>query len=259
MSATHLGTIKTTNPGAQTNSSVTEGVTHTIIKTMSHVEAASPTSHPALGSGISVLGSVAFLINIGITYEPGEVATVIYNYGRAVASDDSNLSVSLNTDFGTRGNVSATPRGPTEFFESDCSLEQVSILRHPRYKSIPEADKEILGAMIQNGVLDNDGLPRSRNLSIFKKTKECAEKIINGQVSYLAKKYVWRQRRLNVNWAAGPTLGKISNPAGPAPNHKGNWLFVSVSGSGTRDKADELTFTWESSPEDDEWDEDLYK
>ncbi len=252
MAATHIGTISTTNPGSTTQVSGTSGVTHVVIKTMSHEDARAPTSHPLLGSSLNVQGSVVTLINYSIVYEPGETAQVTYNYGQAVSSDSPEVQ---NGSLAYPGRL---PSSVTEFFELDASMEQKSILRHPRYADLSESDKQVLAAMLQMGVLDADGNPRRDDLSASTLAEECANKIESGVTSYLAPKWIWRYRKLNTSWTIPARLGKIANPHGPAPNIAGNWLFTGVSGNGWEGGALELTATWESSPEGDTWDTDLY-
>ena len=251
-SATHLGTITTANPGSVTQVSSTGGVTHSVLKTMSHEEARAPTSHPLLGSSLNIQGSVVTLLNFSIVYDPGEVAQVTYNYGQAVASDSPEVQ---NGNLAYPGRL---PSSVTEFFELDASMEQKSILRHPRYEDLSESDKQVLAAMLQMGVLDAESIARRESLSTSERAQECADKIESGVTSYLAPKWIWRYRKLNTNWSVSGNLGKISNPYGPAPNIGGNWLFTGVTGNGWDGGALELTATWESSPEGDTWDVDLY-
>lgn len=253
MAATHHGTINTTTSGAQTQVSGSSGVTHSVIKTMTHEEARAQTSHPLIGSSIIVQGSVVSLLNFQITYDPGSTATVVYNYGRSVGSDSNEVQ---NGNLAYPGRL---PSAVTEFFELDASMEQKSILRHPRYLELTEADRQILGAMIQLGVIDADGNARREELSTKARANECADKIESGVTSYLAPKWVWRYRKLNSNWSVDRGLGKISDPYGPAPTINGNWLFTGVTGNGWEGGALEMTATWESSPEGDEWDTDLYQ
>lgn len=253
MSATHLGTINTASPGASTQIASTQGVSHTVRRSMSHAEAQQQTTHPLIGASLNVQGSIVTLLSIQIDYQEGDVAAVAYNYGQAVASDNPEV---INGNLAYPGRL---PSAVTEFFELDASMEQKSILRHPRYANLTESDKQILGAMIQMGVLDAESAARREGLSTSERANECADKIESGTVSYLAPKWVWRYRKLNTSWSVSRNLGKISNPYGPAPNIAGNWLFTGVTANGWEGGALELTATWESSPEGDEWDADLYQ
>ena len=252
MAATHHGTITTTNPGAQTQVSGTDGVTHSIVKTMTHEEARAQTTHPLIGSSINVQGSVVTLLNFQISYNEGNLATVVYNYGQGVATDSPEVQ---NGNLAYPGRL---PSAVTEFFELDASLEAVSILRVSRYAGISTSDRQILAMMIQAGVIDGEGTARRDALSSDARAQECANKIESGTVSVMKPKWVWRYRKLNTNWTVTGNLGKIAQPYGPAPNIDGNWLFMGVTGNGWEGGALELTATWESSPEGDEWDEDLY-
>ncbi len=252
MAATHHGTITTTNPGSVTQ--VGAGVTHSVVKTMTHEQARAAGTHQAMQVNVTVQGHVLSLIDYVITYEPGDLASVVYNYGQAVAVANPEV-VPINGNLAYPGRL---PAAVTEFYELDISLEVVSILRHERYDALTTADRQILAMMIQAGPLDGEGNARRDSLSASSLAQECANKIEAGQVSVLKPKHVWRYRKLNTNWVIPSSIGKISQPYGPAPDIDGNWLFTGVTGNGWEGGALELTATWESSPDGDTWDTDLY-
>ena len=62
----------------------------------------------------------------------------------------------------------------------------------------------------------------------------------------------------------GPTVKACSNapaaptPPGPVPDIDGNWLYMGSNISGWDGGTFETVHTWESSPEGDTWDTDIY-
>ena len=252
MSATHLGLINTASPGRTIEVTDNSGITHVIPKTMTTSEALDPASHPFMGSMVTILGNTLSLRGYSIALREGDLAEVSYRYGNAVQnSDPTNPGAGIIFP-----GVSGSPI--TDFYDLDSTLESLSIVRHPRYQTLASNDLRVLGMMIQLGPLDADGNARREGLSGTQRAEECANKIEAGTISYLAPKYIWRYRKLGGSWSAPYALGKIGTPVGPAPNIVGNWLYMGAAATGWQGGAFETTYTWESSPAGDEWDNDLY-
>lgn len=253
MSATHLGLINIASPGRTIEVTDNSGITHVIPRTMKTSEALDPANHPSMGSLVTILGNTLSLRGYTIALREGDIAEVAYRYGNAVQNSDPGNPGGGSLLF---PGINGSPI--TEFYEIDSTLESLSILRHPRYQTLASADLRVLSTMIQLGPLDANGNPRRNELSGTGRAEECADKIEAGTISYLAPKYTWRYRKLGGGWSIGYSIGKISTPAGPAPNINGNWLFMGATGNGWQGGTFENTFTWESSPIGDKWDEDLY-
>ena len=134
----------------------------------------------------------------------------------------------------------------------------MSILRHPRFAGITDADRNILARMIQEGVIDADGVDLSLSLSLDPKTLKMSALIKEGIVSYEAAALVWRKTVFNVNWTNVLLPGFIIIPPGPVPDIEGNWILAGFTGTGYEDLAETLTATYKSSIRGDEWDETLF-
>jgi hypothetical protein len=255
MASTQLGTIKTLIPGAQVTVSRT-GVTYTLPKSMSSVDALDPTQHPPIGTVLQILGHYTTLDSYSIVKEEGDVATVNYNY------------VGSNADAGEGSNNGDTPPPlpgysfsgtPPSRYDLDATTEAVSILRLYRFASIPAADRNILAMMIQNGPLDADGNDISSGLTNDAKTQEAATLIKAGTVSKECPALIWRKTAYNTSWANALLPGFIISPPGPVPTIDGNWILSGFSGTGYDDFAESLTATYKSSIIGDVWNETLYR
>jgi hypothetical protein len=252
MSAKQLGIVTIEGPNATVEVNEDSGVTHVIPKTMPRSVALDPATHPPLRTALSVMGSFVYLKGYSIRLVEGDLAEVEYRYGQSIDSSDPTANQPGSEMYPGRP---ATPI--TEFYETENTLETISILRHPRYKNIGTSDQRILAMMIQLGPIDENGTARSESLE-GQLAKECGAKIEAGVISYLAPKYVWRYRKLGGSWTAPGQPGKIMNPPGPAPNIQGNWLFMGTNASGWAGGVFEITQVWESSPSGDQWDAQLY-
>lgn len=258
MSAKQIGRMTIESPNATIDVSEDAGISHVVPKTMPRAMALDPATHPALRSGLNVMGSFVYLKGYSIRLVEGDLAEVEYRYGQSIDTSDPGADPIEPTPGGT-GMYPGRPNTPlSEFYEVETTLEQLSILRHPAYQGVSAADKRILAMMIQLGPIDDDGNARSTALS-GSTAKEAGAKIESGIVSYLAPKYVWRYRKLGGSWTAPGQPGKIMNPPGPAPTIQGNWLFMGTNANGWAGGVFEITQVWESSPRGDSWDEDLYK
>lgn len=252
MSAKQLGLMTIDGPNASIEVNEDSGVTHIIPKTMPRSVALDPASHPALRTGLNIMGSFVYLKGYSIRFVEGDLAEVEYRYGQSIDTSDPNANP---PDAGMYPGRPATPI--TEFYETENTLETLSILRHPRYQNVALSDKRILTSMIQLGPIDDNGAARSAQLE-GQLAKECGAKIEQGIISYLAPKFVWRYRKLGGSWTAPGQAGKIMNPPGPAPNITGNWLFMGTNATGWAGGVFEITQVWESSPTGDRWDNELY-
>ena len=254
MSATHLGIITQYAPGSQTEIGFNGGAPHTrtIKRTMEKRLAHDIANHPT--GGVIDCGLVFTLAKITIVDNEGDMSDVTYTYGVPVLTSDPNASATESGLYGGRVGSAVT-----EFYESDRTLETVSILRHKRYRTLASADLRILAEMIQLGPVDENGIARRTGLTGTDRAEECADKIEAGTVSYLAAKHIWRKRITGGKWNTNPRkLGKIDTPPGPVPDIDGNWLYMGSNISGWDGGTFETVHTWESSPEGDTWDADLY-
>lgn len=257
MSATHLGLVTTNGPGRTIEVNDQNGITHMVPRTMPHAAALDPATHPALGTVISIMGARLALRGYSITLLAEGVAEVQYRYGNSIDNSDANAPITID---GVPLYSGRAGSALTEFYDLDTSLESISILRHPRYQTLASADLRILAAMIQLGPLDANNQPRRSGLTGTDRAEECADKIEAGTITYLAPKYVWRFRKIGGPWnAGGYTLGKVSNPPGPVPNiGESNWLYMGRQAGGWDGGVFESVHVWESSPQGDTWDADLY-
>lgn len=253
MSASHLGTIKTLIPGAEITVS-RSGVTVTIPKSMSHADALDPTQHPPIGTVLQIMGHQTTLDSFSIVKDDGQLATVNYNYIGTNSGQNVEAVIPENPGppgFNRNGNAPAR-------YDLDATTEAVSILRHPRFAGITDADRNILARMIQEGVIDADGVDLSLSLSLDPKTLKMSALIKEGIVSYEAAALVWRKTVFNVNWTNVLLPGFIIIPPGPVPDIEGNWILAGFTGTGYEDLAETLTATYKSSIRGDEWDETLF-
>jgi hypothetical protein len=252
MASTKLGVIETIIPGAEVQVTRT-GVTYTLPKSMATAVALDPTRHPPIGTVLQIMGHITALESYGITSEEGGVATVSYNY------------VGTNATVDTPAGDGAPALPPYSFsqtpparYDLDATTEAVSILRHYRFNSITDADRNILGRMIQEGVIDAEGFDLSQSLSLDPKTLEMSALIKAGTVSYEAPALIWRKTTFNATWSNVLLPGFIIEPPGPCPDIDGNWILAGFTGTGYEDFAESLTATYKSSIRGEDWNKTLY-
>jgi|GEM_PF-3085354 len=253
MASTKLGVIETIIPGAEVQITRT-GVTYTLPKSMATAVALDPTRHPPIGTVLQIMGHTTTLESYTIVDTEGAVATVNYNYvGTNATTGETNIGD--NTPPLPAFNFSSQPASR---YDLDVTTEAVSLLRHYRFSSITAADRNILGRMIQEGVLDANGADLSQSLSLDPKTLEMSALIKGGTVSYEAPALIWRKTTFNTTWSNVLLPGFIIEPPGPCPNISGNWILAGFSGTGYEDFAESLTATYKSSIRGEEWNKTLY-
>lgn len=256
MAATHLGTITSTLPAGSTQIDE-NGMTHTIVRQMSREMARDINTHIDPSSPVNVMDSVLYLRSIAIADEPGDLAQVTYTYFAPRVYPVGGI--------GGPGSIVGPGTTPEESAKTECDvvLEPVSIIRHPRYKNLAAADKRVLAAMIQFGPIDSDGNETRRFLSGDSAAEECADKIEDGTLSYLAPSLVVRHTEFSVRWGQEPDvskLGKRDNSLPQSIRGSGSFDFIlaGVTISGTPDGISSLTKVYQSAPVDVDWDDDLY-
>lgn len=255
MTSSHLGTIRTQLPEG-TTSYTSDGIRHTIVKTMPVEEAYDINTHIAAGNAIQILDVTLAFAGFEIEREAGEIATVTYSY---FTPGTTEITVVPGPDSLVGRSVS--PQNLAQY-DYDVAVEPVSILRHPKYKDIAAADKRILATMIQNGPLDSDGNSLRSGLSSDVLAQECATKIENGQSSVLVPALVARVTREGIPWAQSVSASKLGTRDTPNTILPGSSLFdfllTGLTVSGNENGIGTYTETYQSAPFGEEWDMDLY-
>ena len=257
MAATHLGTIESTQPTGTTQIDE-NGMTHTIVRQMSRAMARDINTHIAPGKPVTVMDNTLYLRSIGIADEAGDLSQVTYTYFAprvypvgGVCGPDSIIGPGSTTEDSAKTEI-------------DVVLEPVSIFRHPRYKNVSAADKRVLAAMVQFGPIDDQGQQTRRFLSSDSAADECADKIEDGTLSYLAPSLVMRHTEFNIRWGqepdVGSKLGKRDNALPQALKGTGifDFILAGVTISGTPDGINSITRVYQSTPANVDWDTDLY-
>lgn len=249
--ATQLGTITTLQPEATTTIS-RETVTHVEIVSTTRDAAQDRGNLRLLGEAKVVNDVTVSLSSIQIRYLPGELADIEYTY--TGGTDNTQLNPGdLTGAVGIGGN--------SESWDLDVKLRPVSLLRHPRYNSVSDADKRVLSAMIQFGLIDNEGQEIRRFLSSDGLANQAANLIEqDGITSYEAPVYTLRRTQLNSSATPPSNPGKINNPGSPAPPLPSgeNWLLIGARGRYAGTKWTELITEWESSGGGGAWNNGLY-
>jgi hypothetical protein len=256
MTSTQLGVIKTQTPEG-TTSITAEGLRHTVTRTMPLADAYDVNTHTDASRPINVMDSFVFLQSINITREPGEVAMVTYEYFAPRVYPVGGI-----TGPGSIVGPSGGQQEQLNRISYSCVLEPVSLLRHRRYQNLAQEDLRVLAAMIQNGPIDSDGNETRRFLSGDTVAEECANKIEQGKTSYLAPSIVARATYFGGRWndrRGVSHLGKTDGPPTELPGSSGfDFILASVDADGTNEGVDSYTTVWQSAPNGEEWDRDLY-
>lgn len=258
MAASHLGTIKTQTP--EGNTSITEeGLRHTVTRTMPLADAYDVNTHTAASRPIIVMDSTVYLQSVNITREPGELATVTYEYFAPRVYPVGGIT-------GPDGVVGPQPGSRNlPRYEYDAVVEPISILRLSKFDDLDPADRRVLETMIQLGPLDEDGVARRNSLlSDTGLAKEAADLIEDGIVSKLAPSVVVRITHTDKSWGQAPVgaaqLGDLSAPDNLlAGSGLFDFILTGISASGTADGMDTFTETHQSAPFGENWDRRIYE
>jgi len=253
MAASQLGQVINTQPGSSTT--ITTGkkfdVVHTVVREMPASMAQRwVTQHPNYAAVLTVNDVLVRHTDTSISYDVGNMATVTYTYTPNKTGSGGSSTESPGSMPGFSGG------GVDAFYDLEVATEAVSILRFKKYQDIDEAEKRVLGKMIQIGPLDENG-NALKNQITSDLGLECATKIENGIISFEAPCYIWRETKSEGGTSAG-NVGKISTPPGPIPSvGSGNWLYMGGHGKWADNYLVEVTRIWKSSIYDDPWDSDL--
>ena len=112
------------------------------------------------------------------------------------------------------------------------SLSEEPIMSHPRYDTVPEAERDVLRQIASGKEKDDQGrLLKDRITSVG--GTELLGKLQRGQTSYYSPRVSWREswvRDYPVVSADLNSIGNISAPSGPAPALAGGrtWLLNGV-------------------------------
>ena len=112
------------------------------------------------------------------------------------------------------------------------SLSEEPIMSHPRYDTLPEAERDVLRQIASGKEKDDQGrLLKDRITSVG--GTELLGKLQRGQTSYCSPRVSWREswvRDYPVVSADLNSIGNISAPSGPAPALAGGrtWLLNGV-------------------------------
>lgn len=112
------------------------------------------------------------------------------------------------------------------------SLSEEPLLSHPRYQSVPQAEREAIQAILAGRDADDSGTPY-RDIVVSSEGQEALGKISRGQTSYYSPRVVWRQswvQSRSVQSGELNRIGSIDTPDGPAPALGGGrtWLLNGV-------------------------------
>lgn len=252
MPATHRGTVATLQPEARTTIS-RETITHVEMVTMKREDAQDRGNLRQLGEFKTINDITTTLTSIEIDYQPGEIATVQYTYGGGTDNTQANP-----------GDITGAVGigGSSETWELDVKLRPVSIVRLPKYERVSDADKKVLAAMIQFGLIDNEGNEIRRFLSSDGLANQCANLIEQeGITSFESPFYTLRRTRINSSANPPSNIGKIDDPGSPAPplSDGENWLLVGARGKYAGNKWIELITEWESSGGGRPWNTTVYR
>jgi hypothetical protein len=108
------------------------------------------------------------------------------------------------------------------------SLSEEPLLSHPRYKDLPQSEREAI-QLIQSGKDKDDQGNKLRDKVESERGVEALAKIDRGQTSYYSPRVTWRESWVRDKPATAAELndiGNIATPTGPAPELAGgrNWL-----------------------------------
>ena len=255
MSASQLGTIDTLLPDAVTTLT-RDAITHVETVQTTRAKAQDRGNLRALGTVKTVNDVGLALSSIEINYMPGELAQIKYTYGGNINNTqvnpaDNNNSTINPSFFGAS----------SQSFDLDVKLRTVSILRHKRYKDLSADNKRVLAAMIQFGLIDENGRTTRRLLDASDaKARECANFIEAGVVSFEAPVYTLRLTEINTYSKPSNYIGRINEPPLTISIPTGeNWLLVGARGKYAGGQWTELVTEWESSGGSASWDDTLYK
>jgi hypothetical protein len=259
MAATQLGLIKTQSP--EGNTAITsEGVTHTITKTMPVDEAYDINTHTQATFPIEIMDSTLYIQSINIDRQPGQIAVVTYNYKSTAGVFPVGGVTGPSAVVGPQPSSRNLPR-----YEYDAVVEPISILRLSKFDKLDRADRRVLEAMIQLGPLDDDGVPRRDSLiSDTGLAKEAADLIEDGIISKFAPSIVLRITHTDKTWGQAPVgaakLGDLSSPDSLlAGSGLFDFILTGISASGNADGMDTFTETHQSAPFAENWDRRIYE
>jgi hypothetical protein len=258
MAATQLGVIKTQSP--EGNTAITsEGVTHTITKTMPVDEAYDINTHTQATFPIEIMDSTLYIQSINIDRQPGQIAQVTYNYKSSAGVFPVGGVTGPGGVVGPQPSARNLPR-----YEYDAVVEPVSILRLDKFSRLSRDDLRVLTTMIQSGPMDSDGNAIRRFLSGDTNAEECADLIEDGVVSKLAPSLIVRITHTDKSWGQAPVgaakLGDLSSPDSLlAGSGLFDFILTGISASGTADGMDTFTETHQSAPFLDNWDRRIYE
>jgi hypothetical protein len=140
------------------------------------------------------------------------------------------------------------------------SLSEEPLLSHPRYKDLPEKEREALQS-IQSGKDKDDQGNKLRDKIESELGVEALAKIERGQTGYYSPRVTWRESWVRNKPASAAELneiGNISEPNGPVPPLAGgrNWLLNGVTQT-QEGKSFRLEMEWLASDRGG-WDPDIY-